>query len=373
MQAMSQGRRLEPGEGGSITITRLTSGRFQASTYWRPTAGGKPRRIRRVGGSASAATAALERACVSNDMETLPDLLNAWLEAHTGITQATRERYGREISRYLSQDETGGGVRLAEISRTSAQGVISAIAHEHSRAAARRARTCLTQALRWASSEGILPADYGVGLKTPGRSEPTRPKVPEVDRLTALVELLEADLASGRSGIKDRSALLAAQICLGTGARIGEVCALNWEDIDIGRAVITFRATMAEEGGQWIRRDHLKNGDPYRVCHISDTLAATLAGVRQTSGPVIVGRGGVRRNPRSLRQSWLRVYRAAGIPDDQRVTPHAIRRAVGARIAETLGIEESAGQMGNTMAIAERHYVGKRLEGPSLARTVLTY
>ena len=66
----------------------------------------------------------------------------------------------------------------------------------------------------------------------------------------------------------------------------------------------------------------------------------------------------------NLRRVWRRVYDAAGVPANERVRPHDLRRSAGTKLTAALGIDAASAQLGDTREITERHYVMPSFVGP---------
>lgn len=219
---------------------------------------------------------------------------------------------------------------------------------------------------------GLLDFDPTAATEIPGRAPRRRPWAPGGDVVARLGQLLEEDLQSARNGPKTPEALLAFEIMRGTGARIGEVCTLDWErDVDLEGCAITFRDTVTSQSGPLTMKGALKNDDPYRISLIPPSLARLLKEYEQPSGPVLQSRHGTQIPPGNIRRSWRRVQENTGIPKEQWLTPHDLRRSVGTIMTNELGIDAAAEQLGDTRSVVERSYAMPTYTGPKEARRLL--
>ncbi len=75
---------------------------------------------------------------------------------------------------------------------------------------------------------------------------------------------------------KDNPALLPIQIAYYTGLRIGEVCALTWQDIDLKEQTITVRRSMRYNGARHKTEVDNTKRSKIRTVDFCDTLAAIL-------------------------------------------------------------------------------------------------
>lgn len=334
---------------------------------------GKTRKIRRTADTPRGAERALLTGMGQRSVSettTLADLLNNWLDNHTGITEATRSRYSKEIRNYLVP--RGGDIKLSHCSAAVLQNLIDRIGGEVSRDAARHSKGRLGQAFRWGLRMQLVDTNPMPSVEIP-RAPRFRAKAPTDKQVRLLRRTLEKyiEMGGGRSGPKPDDPLLAFELMAGTGARIGEVCALKWEDVDFKNSTITFKDTLVTENNRQVLRGRLKNHDPYRVSHAPKSLMELLKEKRRKAGPVLRSRENTHIQPNNIRRTWRAAYDLAEIPDEERITPHDLRRAVGTRIAHQMGVEAAAGQLGDTIAVAEKHYIQPTYTGPKEAGKVL--
>lgn len=79
---------------------------------------------------------------------------------------------------------------------------------------------------------------------------------------------------------KENPALLPIQIAYYTGLRIGEVCALTWQDIDLREQTITVRRSMRYNGARHKMEVGTTKRSKIRTVDFCDTLAAILKAAR---------------------------------------------------------------------------------------------
>jgi integrase len=187
------------------------------------------------------------------------DLLDRWLAAAHGWRPATMVGY-RSTVRALRRDPLGArrasqvtpSVLRAAVHGWSAAGVGSATA-------ASRVR-CLRSAFGWACREGILDAPPLRGMRGPSTA-PTRLHAP-VDAVCRILQVAAAEaddarrrpVADGR-GLAEvhrgEQILLLARLAADTGARRGELAALQLDDLD-GDVLTISRGTSNEMVGPTI-------------------------------------------------------------------------------------------------------------------------
>ena len=114
------------------------------------------------------------------------------------------------------------------------------------------------------------------------------------------------------------------ELMLATGARIGEVLALRWRDVDFNARTVEVNATIKTETGQGTYRKPLGEA---RLLHLSEFATAVLnmrrrAGVRNPVDAVFSTRNGTWHQVNNVERRWRQVRREAGL---EWVTPHAFR------------------------------------------------
>lgn len=130
-------------------------------------------------------------------------------------------------------------------------------------------------------------------------------------------------------------------ICLSCGLRIGEICALTWNDIDIERGVIHIRKTLErvyvfDETG---RHTELMIGVPktsnsIREIPISKNLMQTLRPLRKIVNPdyFILSNDEIPIEPRSYRNYYRSLSKKLGIPP---MKFHGLRHSFATRCIES--------------------------------------
>lgn len=127
-------------------------------------------------------------------------------------------------------------------------------------------------------------------------------------------------------------------LALCTGMRIGEVCALQWEDVDFTQKIITVRHTVGRIYNcefKTTERIHTspKTKNSCREIPISKQLFQSLKTVRrQSQSPYVVGTSTQSKEPRSYRDYFSRLLKRLNIPH---LVFHGLRHTFATRCIES--------------------------------------
>ena len=127
-------------------------------------------------------------------------------------------------------------------------------------------------------------------------------------------------------------------LALCTGMRIGEVCALQWEDVDYTQRIITVRHTVGRIYNCELKtteRIHTspKTKNSCREIPISKQLFQSLKTVRkQSQSPYVVGTSTQSKEPRSYRDYFSRLLKRLNIPH---LVFHGLRHTFATRCIES--------------------------------------
>lgn len=158
---------------------------------------------------------------------------------------------------------------------------------------------------------------------------------------------------------------------LATGARIGEVLALRWPDVDLHSdpPTLSISGTVIRVRGQGlVIQDHPRSTASRRRLRIPGFLVDVLRRrqaeelVSSTHEVIFGSAVGTLRDPTNFRDQWRAARARLGM---EWVVPHTFRKSVATVLATVDSSRTAADQLGHAgTAVTERHYVARTHEGP---------
>ncbi|MDE6108937.1 MAG: site-specific integrase [Muribaculaceae bacterium] len=132
---------------------------------------------------------------------------------------------------------------------------------------------------------------------------------------------------------------IGVMLALCCGLRIGEVCALQWQNVDLQRRIITVAATVSRiYNCDTMHTEHYeatpKTKNSNREIPISPILLNALRAVKrsQAGHTYVVGSGHKAKEPRTYRETFARLLRRLGIPP---IVFHGLRHTFATRCIES--------------------------------------
>lgn len=366
---------LPVGTWGAVRVEAVPGG-WRARTRFRDY-DGVTRDVERRGPTKGAARAALtsaltERSTPSGDEITaesrVREVLAVWYAEHEdGWATNTRRRYRSMIDDHL---EPGiGALRVREATVPALDRLIKRLAADVGAPTAKLAKSVLTGALGVAVRHGALEANpmRDVASVTVTTPEPRALTLDEVHAIRSAVHTWQTTPRQGRR--RDLDLLDVVDLMLATGARIGEVLAIRWSDVDLVAGTVTICGTVVARDTKprsLYRQDHTKTRRP-RTLRLPGYAVALLmrrqvAAQANPHDVVLPSRVGTLRDPASVTKSLGRVLTEAGLPS---ITSHALRRTVATALAAELDVRAAADQLGHSSTqVTERHYIERSTAGP---------
>lgn len=341
-------------------------GRGEGTIYQRPTGGwtaqfsvgvnGAGKRVRRTVNGKTKAEVQRRLRELQNDAESgilaspvnlrLAQFLDNWLE------DVSRPRTGdgahRENKRYVQRHIVPviGGLPLAKVTPQNVRGLLGQMERNGVGAPTRgKVLSCLKQALQDAVRDGML--------RTNPAGAVDRPRVPRPEQRHFTADQVQTllEVAAGES---PRDEAIIALLC-GSGARVGEILALRWKDVDIRNRKIDIQGSLVEYNGKPERKEP-KTRSSRREIDLPDLAVVALGRLRRSlpapphgSLPVLANRdGGFLRKSNLLRRWWHPLLERAGLPQ---MGFHAARHAhATALLGAGASIKDVSTRLGHSRA-----------------------
>jgi integrase len=257
---------------------------------------------------------------------TVDTLVEFWLRklrAESRLDSTTINEYERVLRKLLVP--ALGEVRLSELT-TERINVVLAVLGTESLNSQRKTKVVTGAMLDTAVELGALTVNPVRGSLSISRPAPEHRSLTASDLETVRVAV-RAWLSKERSGPRSSGDIAdIIEVMLATGARIGEVLALRWADIDVSTRVVEFNATIKTESGVGTYRKPLPRP---RLVALPES-AAMLLDSRHSTVPdnfldaVFPTRNVTWQQVNNVERRWRQIRREAGL---EWVTTEAFRRS----------------------------------------------
>lgn len=263
----------------------------------------------------------------------LAELVDDWLQRlrKEGRLEGTTICEYERVLRILVIPELGGR-RLDELAPEQVNALLADLG-DRSVNRQRKAKVVLGAMLDTAVAAGALGANPVRGSLTISRPAPSQASLSpgEVADVQAAVHACLGKERPGPRSSRDMSDII--ELMLTTGARIGEVLALRWREIDLDARSIELNATIKTESGMGTYRKVLLRP---RTVALPESMTLLL-GRRQRVmpanqlGAVFPTRNGTWQQVNNVERRWRQIRREAGL---DWITPDHFRRSAVAGILE---------------------------------------
>ena len=256
---------------------------------------------------------------------TVGTYLDHWMEHRTNLRASTKARYEEFIERHIKPHV--GHVRLPAVKPAQVQQLYTRLSKSSSKRAPSMAHEILNAAFRQAVKWGYIRINPCSAVDKPRR--PTRAPT------TLTREQCAAVLASAAETRLGALYVVAAL----TGARRGELLALQWKDLDLKRGTMRVHQTLSELSGKHALGDTKTDRSRRTVALPSQAVAALKAHRKamlkegHIKGPVFCDtKGGWLRWSNVIRRSFRPLLEAAGAPT---IRFHDLRHGLATYLLET--------------------------------------
>lgn len=358
------------GTWGSIHTFRVRDGAYRARTRIRD-ADGMTRQVTATGTTKAAAERALRAKLAERKAPTEQSITAETTIAKLGaiwikflrdegrLENTTINEYQRVLDKVVHPGL--GGLRLREAT-TSRLDLFLIRLRSVSASRQRKTKVVLGAMLSLAVRHDAL-ATNPVQQTSRLRREKAEPRSLSASDLEAVRTALSSWADQSRPGPKANSDMAdVIDLMLATGARIGEILALRWIDVDLDgdRPKITISGTIKTEPGKGTYRKPSPKSDSSLRTVIIPNFAATVLVRRLSVGadaapeaPVFATRNGTWHQVTNVERRWRQIRKDTGL---DWVTPHTFRKTVATLVAERVGAETAAKQLGHSSPVITRQF-----------------
>jgi integrase len=293
----------------------------------------------------------------------------AFLRNEGRIEATTVNEYERVLTNVVLPDL--GGLRLREVT-TSRLDLFLVRLRSISASRQRKAKVVLGAMLGLAVRHDALAVNpvQQTSRVYRERSEPRSLSIADVVTVRAALRAWTDKDRSGPKASSDMADII--DLMLATGARIGEIRAVRWIDVDLDatRPVLTINGTIKTETGRGTyRKASPKSDASVRTVVLPDFAIAALKRRRATApedpnSPVFPTRNGTWQQVNNVERRWRQIRKDTGL---DWVTPHTFRKTVATLISERVDAQTASQQLGHSSpAITREFYISK----PAIAADV---
>lgn len=256
---------------------------------------------------------------------TVAHLAEAWLKqlrAEGRLDGTTINEYERVLVKLVCPGL--GGACLRDLTTDRINVLLAALGMQ-SLNRQRKAKVVLGAMLDTAVEAGGLTVNPARGSLSSSRPAPAT-RMLTVPELAAVRAAVRTWLSKERSGPRSSGDIAdIIEVMLATGARIGEVLALRWADIDLGARVVEINATIKTESGVGTYRKPLSHP---RLVTLQESAAHVLQARRRSTranflDAVFPTRNVTWQQVNNVERRWRQIRREAGL---EWITPEVFRR-----------------------------------------------
>lgn len=376
---------LPVGTWGKIRTERLGPKRFRARTRFRDY-DGKTRDVEATDTTGPAAIRALkvklrDRSAPSNDEITrdtrVTKLAELWLEEITDEERLAPQSIDRYTGVLRTRILTAlGDLRIREATAGRIDRFLRNLAKTHA-ATAKTAKVILSQMFNLAVRHEAITTNP---VREAGRiHKKTRNKVRVLtpDHLHDVRAAIRRwqEPVPGKPGPRHTGDLAdMVDLMLATGARIGEVLALRWQDLDLdgARPSLTICGIIVYVKGKgFFRQEWTKSDAGYRTVVLPQfavgmLLARALSAVENPNDAIFASRRGTWLSPHNMRRQWRQARADTGLGW---VVPHTFRKTVATLIHDEADTSSAAAQLGHANeTVTGTYYIAKPVLAPDSSK-----
>ena len=264
---------------------------------------------------------------VTSSNITVSQWFETWLAAQGQLKDTTKMIYSSYAKNHINP--AIGDIKLKALNRDILQGFVDKKAVELSPKTTKLIFSALKLALKAANEKNLL-ADIYSNIKLP-KTKGNQVKVLSPQEQKRLEQTVCTSNKPNDIGVL---------ICLYTGIRIGELCGLKWENVNLNKGIITISQTIhrvsckGEKGKTKVDFSTPKSLSSAREIPIPKFLVKKLSALKKLDG-FVINRNGKYIEPRTYSRRFKKQLALSGIDD---ITFPALRHTISPRALE-LGVD----------------------------------
>lgn len=174
-----------------------------------------------------------------------------------------------------------GQMRIKDITRQRYQAIVNTFGKDHAPVTVRQVNSMIRSCVAYAREDGLLNKDFTYNVRLGGNKENTR----VVKYLSG--KQLKALLKWAKQTTDPRyTARYMIILCIGSGARLGEISGLHWDDIDFDKCTIDINKSWNQAHKEM---GPPKNANSYRVIQVPRKILYFLKPLRNNHKDFVFG------------------------------------------------------------------------------------
>lgn len=245
------------------------------------------------------------------------------LKAERDLSPHTLAAYRSDLHQFAEWAGRGRITDVGKIDRLLLRRFVSFLAQgRYARRSIARKLSAVRSMLSWAVLHDLIESNAAEGLAAPKLDQP----LPRVLREPQVARLLELPPEDDPEGVRDRAVL---ELLYGSGLRVGELCALDLEAVDLSRRWVTVVGKGRKERQVPIGSVAARA----LVAYVETARSRLLARIEEPPEPLalFLNSRGKRLGPRSVRNLLTKYLKAEGM---QNVGPHALRHSFATHLLD---------------------------------------